>query len=588
VVAAILVAIIAIALGRRPAAPPQPSPEARLEIDTPPTSDSTSFAISPDGRTVVFAASAEGRSQLWVRRLDSITARPLEGTTFGQFPFWSPDSASIAFFAEGKLKRINVDGTSPQTLASAPASFSSGSWNRDGVILFNPIPVGPILRVSANGGDAVPATSLDSAADNDTHFGPRFLPDGVHFLYYTDSRSSDGKNVYIGQLGRPDFRKKLLDADATTVYTSGHVLFVRQGMLFAQKLDVTRFELDGNPIPIAEGVEYRAPAAALSASDDGVILYRHGPRVDAGDQSQVAWFDRAGKEIEKVGSLGGISAPSLSPDGRLLAFFGLSNGSINIWLMDLLRNGVTTRFTLDRANDVFPIWSTDGSRIAFASTRKGQHDLYIKSFAGNGSEDVLLENKQDKVPSDWSLDGKFLLFSSIDPKTFHDIWALPISGMSGANAREKPISIVQSPFEDFAAQFSPDGKWIVFQSDRSGHFEIYAQPFPGPGAPEKISSDGGAQPRFRHDGKELFYIGLDGRLMAVSIGSSNVGAAGPSFNAGTPTPLFQTRVSRGIVSLDGQQYVVAQNGQRFLINTLAPDTTTPITVILNWHPKMRD
>jgi serine/threonine protein kinase len=590
----VLLAVLAIALVRRPAATPQRASEVRLEINTPPTSDAISFAISPDGKTIVFSASSEGRSQLWIRPIDSLTARPLEGTTFGRFPFWSPDSRSIAFFAEGKLKRINIDGTSPQTLASAPGSFCAGAWNREGVILFTPIPVGPILQVSASGGDAVPATAIDAAAADDTHWGPRFLPDGQHFLYYTAEKSSGGNSVYVGQLGRPEFHQKLLDADATALYVSDHVLFIRQGRLFAQKFDATRLELSGDPIPIAEGVAYGAPMAAMSASDNGIIVYRRGQKVDGGDQSQFAWFDRSGREIEKIGNAGDISTPSLSPDGRWLAVFGLADRSINIWLLDLLRNGVATRFTLSEGADVFPVWSPDGNRIAFASTRKGRHDLYIRPFAASGNEDVLFADAQDKFPSDWSSDGKFLVFSSIDPKTFHDIWALPINEAREAQGRQAaavinatartPIPIVQTRFPEFAAQFSPDGKWIVFQSDESGRFEIYAQPFPGPGARVKISTNGGAQPRWRHDGNELFYIALDGKLMAVPVKSYNPASAGLSPDAGTPAPLFQTRISNGIVTLDGHQYVVAQNGQRFLINTLPPDTTTPITVILNWRP----
>jgi serine/threonine protein kinase len=575
--AAVILVIILAIVGGRSTTPPPSAAEVRLEITTPPTSDDTSFAISPDGQHIVFAASTEGRSQLWLRPINSRTTRPIAGTTFGQYPFWSPDSRSIAFFAEGKLKRINIDGTSPQTVTSAPGSFSAGSWNRNGTILFTPIPVGPILRVSANGGDAVPATALEPSAQDDTHWGPYFLPDGQHFLYYVAAKAAGGKSVYVGQLGRPEFHKKLLDADATAVYTSGHILFVRQGLLFAQKFDPARLEIGGDPVPMAEGVAYRSPSAALSASDEGIVVYRRGPTVEGGDQSQFAWFDRSGKEIEKIGEAADISAPSLSPDGRWLAAFGLANRSINVWLMDLLRKGVTTRLTPGDGADVFPIWSPDGSRIAFASTRKGRHDLYIKPFAGNGSEDILLESAQDKFPSDWSSDGKFLLFSSIDPGTVHDIWALPLTG------DRKAIPIVQTRFEEFAAQFSPDARWIVFQSDESGRFEIYAQPFPGPGAKLKISTDGGAQARWRPDGKELFYIALDGRMMAVPIRSTGASQAGPSLDAGTPVPLFQTRVSRGIVSLDGQQYVVAQDGQKFLVNVLPPDTTEPLTVILNWH-----
>jgi Tol biopolymer transport system component len=298
------------------------------------------------------------------------------------------------------------------------------------------------------------------------------------------------------------------------------------------------------------------------------------------DQRQFIWYDRSGKEIEKVGNTASNgSSPSLSPDSQRVALQRTVSGNSDIWLLETSR-GLLTRFTFDRASDIYPIWSANGSRIVFGSVRSGGvYNLYQKPVTGAANEELLLATTQNKAATDWSSDGRFLLYRSPSAKTGFDIWALPMSGPRDAQ-EQRPFPVVQTNFEERDGQFSPDGKWIAYQSNESGRFEIYIQPFPGPGGKSQISTNGGAQVRWRRDGKELFYIALDGRLMAVPIAPK-----GDVLQAGTPAPLFATRVG-GAVQFDRQQYVISPDGQRFLMNTVTEDARfSPITVILNWKPK---
>ena len=503
--------------------------EMRLEITTPPTTDPVSFAISPDGRTIVFVATSEGRARLWLRSLDSVPARPLAGTDGGFYPFWSPDSRSIGFFADGKLERIDLDGSLVRALANAPNPLG-GSWNREGTILFVPNFTGPIFRISATGGEAVAVTRID--AQQSSHRFPHFLPDGLRFLYYATS-STEAPGVYVGQLdGRA--AQRLLDADAPGVYASSrHLLFVRKGALFAQEFDSVRLALTGPPFSIAEqiAVGEESNAVGLSASASGPLVYRAGP---ASARRQFVWFDRTGKEIGTVGDpdSAGSSNLSISPDRHRIALNRTVNGNQDIWLLELGR-GVLNRFTFDTAFDGAPVWSPDGSRIVFTSDRKGVYDLYQKPVTGAGSEHLLLTTPQNKAPVDWSPDGRFILYRSPGPATGFDLWAVPVDG------EPKPFPVVQTDFEERDGQFSPDGKWIAYQSNESGRVEIVVQPFPGPGSRLQLSTNGGAQVRWRPDGKELFYIALDGRLMAVPI---RFVSEGTSVEAGAPIPLFATRV----------------------------------------------
>ena len=572
ILALVLITVIAavIIIVFRPA---PTAPEMRVDITAPPSSSPASFAISPDGQKIVFSGISENGSRLWLRSLDSVNVKPLPGTEEATFPFWSPDGRSIGFFGGGRLKRVDIDGGSVQVLANVSVG-RGGTWNSDGVILFAPAAgVTPILRIAATGGEPVAVTRFESAAA--IHYFPQFLPDGRHFIFYIPG-SPEVRGVYVAQLDGSDTRR-LFDADAAAVYAStGHLLFVRQGTLFAQNFDARRLALTGNPFPIAEQVivEGRPSIPALSASAAGPIAYRAGAA--ASGMRQLAWLDRSGKQIEKVGPLTTGVNPSMSPDARQVALRRVVDGNDDIWLLDIARS-VLSRFTFDPANDADAIWSPDGSRMVFSSSRKGAYDLFVKPTTGSGAEEVLIASNQNKVATDWSPDGRLLLYRSNDPKMSYDIWALP---MDDKNA--KPIPVVQTNFDERDAQFSPDGKWIAYQSNESGRFEIYVQPFGRTGSKLQVSTSGGAQVRWRRDGKELFYVALDGRLMAVPMTLPSTGNAA---EAGTPVPLFPTHIGGAVQSPLKHQYIVSPDGQRFLMSTVSEEATAPITVILNWKAK---
>jgi Tol biopolymer transport system component len=539
---------------------PVEAPETRLEVSTPPTSDPAALALSPDGRRLVFVASAEGQARLWLRPLDQVTAQPLAGTEGATYPFWSPDSRSIGFFADTKLKRIDIAGGAPQVLASAPIALG-GAWNRDGVIVFAPNLYSPLYRVPASGGEPIAITRLDPPRQL-AHAFPQFLPDGRHLLFTARLGGSD-QGIYLASLDSAETRR-LIATESPAVYAPpGHLLFIRQGSLFAQGFDVTRGELAGDPVPVADSVTH-----GFSVSETGVLAYRTG----GPNRRRLAWFDRSGKEIGALGAAdeNDLSMPELSPDGRRVAVTRSVQGNTNVWLTDAAR-GVLSRFTY-AGIDAFAIWSPDGSRIVFASNRKGSYDLYQKPSNGAGNDELLLESSRNKLPSDWSPDGRFLLYSLGSPKTA-EMWVLPLFG------ERKPFPYGNTSFNAAYGQFSPDGRWVAYMSDESGRLEVYVQPFPGPGGKWQISTGGGIDPRWRHDGKELFYIAPDGKLMAAPIQS-----AGQTLEAGAAVALFQTRIVGGGQNVAvKQQYAVAPDGQRFLINITAGEATaSPITIVTSW------
>jgi dipeptidyl aminopeptidase/acylaminoacyl peptidase len=399
------------------------------------------------------------------------------------------------------------------------------------------------------------------------------LPDGRHFLYYVYGVKTRG--VYVGSLDTLEDTQRLCDADVAAEYvSSGYLLFVRQGALFAQKFDPARLKLSGDPFPVSDQVAVPPGAltAAVSASAAGLIAFRTG----TGSTQQLVWFDRSGKEIGTVGAPDAALRGSiaLSPDGRRVAMQRAVNGNYDIWLVEIAR-GLLNRFTVDPANELFPTWSPNGDQIVFASNRTAIYNLYRKTASGaaTDADEAILESGVHKVPEDFSPDGRFLLYESLETETGYDIWALPLTG------ERKPFPVVQTGFEESGGQFSPDGKWIAYRSNESGRFEIYVQAFPGPGGKTRVSTNGGTQPRWRSDGREIFYIGLDSRLMAVPI---SVAANGQALEAGPPTALFATRIA-GL--LQRQQYAVSRDGQRFLVDTLLQDAPSPITLILNWHPE---
>lgn len=525
--------------------------------------------VSPDGTHLVFVVTdATGRTVLYVRALDALAAQPLGGTDGGTLPFWSPNGREIGFFAGGKLKKIDIAGGQPVTLADAPVP-RGGSWNQDGVIIFTPSPPAPILRISAAGGAPTPINSVDVEHGEFPRWFPQFLPDGRHYLFLLFGGKKTGTRVIsIGSIDSKE-TKTVLTTDFSAIFAKpGYLLFRREAMLMAQKFDADRLELSGDPFPVAEqigfdGITYQI---LVSASDQGVLAYAS---LGAG-KTQLVWFDREDRKLGVVGASGDYSDLSLSPDGKRLAFFRVDpdTGNADIWLMDLT-SGAPSRFTFDTAVDFTPIWSPDGERIIFASLREGAPNLFQKMANGAGQEETLYKSPLPKLPSDFSTDGRFLLCGTIDPKTRFDLSVLSIGG------DHKWETFWQTPANESRAMFSPNGRWVVYESDESGKKEIYVQSFPASGAKWQLSVSGGSQPRWRRDGKELFYLGGDRKVTAVDVNTE-----APTFAHGTPRALFETRISKETA---GDQYVVTSDGQRFLVNTLAEDGAyAPINVVLNW------
>ncbi len=559
-----LVAIGAIVFAFRTNAAP---PEMRLEMTARALRYPAQFALSPDGQSIVYSASGNGPQRLWLRRFDKMEAQPLAGTEGAVSPFWSPDNRSIGFFASNRVFRLDLDGGPPRALADA-AVAAGATWNRDGVILLPTSLVSALSRVSASGGgEMVPVTRLDQTRAY-AHRSPRFLPDGKHFLFFAMG-PPDTQGVYLGSLDGMA-PKRLTAADAHAEYAEpGYVFYVNQGALLARRLNLERGELTEQTQTVAESVPYTAAIGygAFSISGNGRIAYQ----VGSAGRRQLMWYDRSGM-ARPAGDVDAneLQSAELSPDGRRVALDRTVQGNRDIWLLDLSR-GTSTRFTFDPAQDGLPVWSPDSTRIVFESKRKGPYDLYLKMATGAASEGPLFESANDKWPMDWSKDGKYLLYFEVNPTTRGDLMALPMSG-----ADKKPVMIAASPFEERNGQFSPDGKWVAYETDESRRFEILVQSFPSPSIKFQLSTNGGTQPRWSRDGRELYFLGPDFKMMAVVLKAS-----GASLEPALPVPLFQTRTP----IVPKPQYSVSSDG-RFLVNEQVDDpAANSITLILNWHPK---
>ena len=490
---------------------PVANPEVRLELTTPATRQPLHFAISPDGRHLVFAASGEGGQRLWHRPLDAVTALLLDGTEGAEYPFWSPDSRAIGFFASSKLKRMDIAGGPPQIVADAP-NGRGGAWNRDGTILFAPGNASALMRVPTSGGEPQPVTKVDPPRQAG-HRLPQFLPDGRRFLFFAQG-NSEGQGIYIGSLDSAD-TKRLTSAEASGAYTEpGVLVFMQQNALVVRSFDLAGGMLTGDAVTIAERVSYDAGfnLAGFSVSAVGRLAYRAG----GSERRQLTWFDRTGKMTGVAGEpdTNNLVTNALSPDGRRIVVSRTVQSNVDVWVIDVLRGGAT-RFTFDPAVDNNSVWSPDGTRIAFSSSRNGFFDLFLKSSSGAGAEELVLASPFTKQPNDWSPDSRFLLYQHGDPKTGWDLAAMPMMG------DRKPTVVASTPFEERGGQFSPDGRWVAYQSNESGRSEIYVQSFPGPGGKWQVSTAGGTDARWRPDGKELFFLAPDAKLMAVSVRASD-------------------------------------------------------------------
>ncbi len=546
-------------------------PEKAIFTEEPPPAG----IVSPDGHHIAFVASSAAGAQLWVRALDSLTALALPGTEGASYPFWSPDSRFIAFFAGGRLKKIELSGKSPQILCDAFDPVG-GTWNREGTIVFSRGFSGePLYRVPASGGTPAPVTRLDQSRREDSHRWPHFLPDGRHFLYLASISTRQANNaIYVGSLDSKE-TKHLVTANSNAAYAPpGFLLFVSNDTLMAQPFDPDSLVLKGDAVPIAERVEPNLAGAfaSFSVSENGVLTHWSGTA-----QRELVWFDRAGSRLGALGGASDYTSPSLSPDEKRVAVARSDShtGSSDIWLIEVAR-GIQTRLTSYRTEEAFPIWSPDGGGILFISNRDGPEDLYQRVFSRADADEALHKSSvAHKHPMDWSRDGRFILYQTRQARTGSDLWVLPLSG------DRQPFPLLQTEFGEWHGQISPDGRHVAYTSDESGAWEVYVQPFPGSGERLRISASGGEQPRWRRDGNELFYIAADGTMMAVPLDRQS-----GSLNAGIPKALFKTAVhapSRVLFT-----YVVTGDGQRFLINTSATDALrTPLTVVLNWTAELK-
>jgi eukaryotic-like serine/threonine-protein kinase len=572
----------------------------RFEIPAPQrTTLAAEFTLSPDGQKLAFIGTGtDGQTRLWVRRLDALEARPLDGTQgVADWPMWSPDSHFLAFYAQGKLKKIESEGGPPVTLCDCPQVIGGG-WNSEDKIIFGS-PTG-IQEVSAAGGSPSALTS------DGLSVAPFLLPDGRHFVYLHGAIQAAGAGIYVGSLamkpGEQSAKKLLGDLSPVAYAPSsdpavGHLLFVRgatvanaPGTLMAQPFDTRRLELTGEAVPIAEQVSN----ASFSVSATDVLVYVAGRTTQPGNtqggvQGQLTWFDREGKVVGAFGDPGLYRTVALSPDGKRVAFDRADpQGPTirNIWLYDFAR-GVTTRFTFDSGWDSDPVWSPDGSRMAFGSLRgSGQRfDLYQKTSNLTGEDELLFKStSESKLPSSWSADGRFLLY--FKPNLPAHVWLLPLGG---TGSDHKPIPFSSSQFNEAAARFCPNGRWIAYSSDESGRDEIYVRPFDASGAVGSsrdvpvtgkwmVSKDGGRNPRWSHDGKELFYLSsAGGMMMTVPVSTTGV------FQAGVPKALFK-------VPPEVLFYDVSSDGKRFLMAAPSAANTSaqpPFTVVQNWQAGLK-
>ncbi len=534
------------------------------------------MAVAPNEHTIaVVGPSNSGRTNvLWLYEVGGQEGRRLPETEGASFPFWSPDGKALAFFADGKLKRLETAGGSVQVVCDAPAG-RGGTWNAEGTIVFSPSGQlgGGLFQVRATGGTPVRITLPDASRGENSHRWPVFLPDGKHFLYLAGNISgqTDADAIFAGALGSSE-KRFIIKATGNAAYAQpGYLLFCRERTLYAQKFDAGKLAISGEAVPLLNDVSYlpRIMHNEYSA-DAGVLVAQRGTEVSL---SKLVWRDRAGGEIGTIGKPDVYANLTLAPNGKAIGLdkTDQENQNADVWTYDLQR-GSMNRLTFDPAIDAAPVWSPDGTSILFASSRAGNFQMYIKNADGREDEKLLAldtSDKADKYPSAWSPDGKHILYE----RTTEAI-RLSVADLPGGTTRE----LLKGSDSNKNGQFSPDGNWVAYTSNASGKWEIYVTSFPDARGKWQISNAGGTQPRWRGDGKELFYLGSDGKMMAVPLTIEG------HFTSGAPVPLFQASGREQIAGSELVTYDVTKDGQRFLINTqLESAETRPMMLVLNWR-----
>jgi Tol biopolymer transport system component len=518
------------------------------------------LALSPDGQHLAFvAAGANTQPMLWVRPLGSLTAKPLGGTEGANSPFWSPDSRQLAFSANGKLKRIDLVGGSAITLTDTDMHIR-GAWSAEGVILF-PRTAG-LFSVSTTGGPPSLVLTMSQFA-----YYPSFLPDGRHFLFLS------ARTIYVASLDRPEPQRLIEDGGSAT-YAAGHLVFLRENTLYAQPFDPKRRTLSGNPFPVAERVQVNtgSGAGAFAVSHSGVLVYQ----ASRAAPSQLVWFDRGGRRIGGLGEAGLYHPdPRLVADGSraVISVIGTARDERDIWLFDVDR-GVRTRITDDRADDSDALLSPDGASVVFSSRRGQRKGLYRKIINSViAPESLLQEDDRNKMPLSFSPDGRHLLYARLGDRAGFDLWVLDL------DQERKPIPFAQTASNEPHGAFSPDGRWVLYQSSESGRNEIYVSPFPATGAKTLVSTSGGQNPHWRGDGKEAYF------LSGNSLMSASVELSGERVGIGGTQTLFQDHRFRRLGW--SNPFAVSANGQRFLFNISSENGPDPVTLVVNWTAGLR-
>ncbi|HSC27442.1 MAG TPA: protein kinase [Vicinamibacterales bacterium] len=543
---------------------PAPAENRVVQLSLVPLEPTGDFSLSPDGRLLAFVAGSPGATRLWIQSLDSLSPRPLAGTEGAATPFWSPDSRFVAFGSGGKLRKVAASGGPVLTLCDARAVIG-GTWNIDDVILFTPDNRTPLYRVPAAGGEPSPVTVLDQSLGHNTHRWPRFLPDGRHFLFLARSSRKEESGIFVGSLDSTS-ATRVMSGDSVAEYAHpGYLVFARDGRLLAQPFDASNGRLTGEPIEVLEDVLYSSADshARFSLSEHGEMAYQPST---AGPRSELAWFDRAGRRLQLPVVAGNVVDPSLTLDGTRVALMRWANATSDVWQADIVRGG-NSKLTSGPSVDFAPVWSPDGSSIVFSSNRDGPSDLYQAAPGASASDRAVLRSAAVKHATDWSLDGRLVVYASRDLRTDWDLWTLPMNG----EGREEPF--LQTDAAERLGRLSPDGRWMAYVSNESGQDEVYVRPFPPATGQWQISTAGGTEPRWRRDGRELFYLAPGHRLMAVQV------KPGSRFDRGVPGFLFEAPMiadrSWGYdVTADGQQFVVAVD--------VGSQTPPPINIVLNW------